>query len=202
MWEMIIDRDDYYIRDLEEKDRLQLLNWKDYEDPLLYGYNYSDMTEDELYYWYNTKQFPFRARYFSVFNHDDVMIAYLGMKEINRFTKSSKLGIVINSQYTSKGYGTRILGDFLDYYFNHLDMRRMILEVNAWNERAIKLYESFGFIYYNERYDRFENQSIDLDETRYDKVRDCFEERSTGIYNRILKMSLTRAEYERGKDEN
>lgn len=192
---MIAKGEDYIIRPLEPDDKYQLLKWQEYSDPIFYGYNYSDMTESELNYWYNSKQFPFRSRYFAVINNEKEMFAYIGMKEINRFTRSSKLGIVMDAKYVSKGYGYMIMNDFLDYYFNQLAMKRMILEVNAWNKRAIRLYESLGFKYYSFTSEKFENQSIDLDSSKYDDVREFFEERSSGLYNKILKMSISRDEY-------
>lgn len=196
---MIIKRDDYIIRDLEFKDALFLRKWGSFDDPILYGYNYADLTDSEIRYWYNSKRFPFRAQYYVAINNKGHMIGYMGMKEINRFTQSSKLGIVLDPNYVSKGYGTRLLRDFLDYYFNELKMTRMILEVNRWNKRAISLYEKMGFKEYATSFQRFENQKIDLEDPSYARVRDCFEIRNGRIYNEIIKMSLSRRDYLDGK---
>ncbi len=195
---MKIKRDDYIIRDLEAKDGYLLREWGTFDDPILYGYNYSDMTEAETRYWYNSKRFPFRTQYYVAINNDGHMIGYMGIKEINRFTQSAKLGIVLDPNFVSKGYGTKLLKDFLDYYFNELKMIRMVLEVNSWNERAIKLYEKMGFSEYATSYQMFENQQIDLDNPAYDQVRDCFEIRNGRIYNEIIKMSLSRKDYLEG----
>lgn len=192
---MKIKRDDYIIRDLEAKDALLLKDWGSFDDPILYGYNYADMTDSEIRYWYNSKRFPFRTQYYVAINKDGHMIGYMGMKEINRLTQSSKLGIVLDPSFVSKGYGTRLLKDFLDYYFEELKMVSMILEVNRWNKRAIRLYENMGFKEYATSFQRFENQQLDLDDPYYDQVRDCFEIRNGRIYNEIIKMSLSRKDY-------
>ena len=194
---MQVKRDQYYIKDLEAQDRFLLRKWGEFEDPIFYGYNYADMNDTELNYWFSTKQFPFRASYFSVMDYDGNMIGYLGIKDINRFRKSAKLGIVIDPKHVSKGIGKMVMEDFLDYYFNELNMSRLNLEVNGWNERALRLYKRLGFKYYSDYMQKFENQSIDLDKDRYHEVRKFFEQRALGLYNRIYKMSMTKQEYER-----
>ena len=200
--EMEIKGDGFRIRELREEDRFQLKKWKDFEDPLFFGYNYSDMTDRELYYWYSIKQFPFRSKYFVVLDDDNFMFAFLGMKEINRFTSSSKLGIVMEPRYVSKGYGFLIMKSFLDYYFKQMSMKRMVLEVNEWNLRAVKLYEKLGFVFYGSYMQKFENQFIDLDSSQYDNIKDCFKIKNGNIYNRILKMSLTKKAFLGGNNEN
>lgn len=198
---MEIKADGFMIRDLFPEDRFELRKWKDFEDPIFYGYNYSDMTDAELRYWYTSKQFPFRAKYFVALDEKSHMFAYFGIKEINRFTSTSKLGIVMDSSYVSKGFGKKILDLFLDYYFMHLNMRKMILEVNEWNTRALNLYKDLGFKVYGSYYQKFENQALDIDQERYDQVRDSFKEKYGQLYNNILKMSLTKEEYLGGLNE-
>lgn len=182
----------FTIRDLEPEDRFQLKKWKDFEDPLFFGYNYSDMTDGELDYWFSVKNFPFRSKFFAVIDESGFMFAYFGMKEINRFTSTSKLGIVMEPSFVSKGFGYSIMKLFLDYYFNKLNMKRMVLEVNEWNKRAINLYEKLGFRYYGDYMQKFENQSIDLEDPKCDDISDSFKLKNGRIYNRILKMSLTK----------
>ena len=198
---IIAKRDEYYIKDLEAQDRFLLNKWAEFEDPIFYGYNYVDMSDKELSYWYSTKQYPFRVSYFSVMDYDGNMIGYLGIKEINRFTKAAKLGIVLDPRHVSKGYGTLIMKDFLAYYFDELNMKRLNLEVNGWNKRAINLYKKFGFKYYGEYMQKFENQTLDIYSDEYSDVREFFEEKTLGLYNKIYKMSMTKLEYEEGKDE-
>lgn len=200
---MKIESKYFYIRDLEEADKEKLVDWTDFEDPIFYGYNYSDMTRDERDLWYTTKKFPFRSRYFAVIDYkNDHMIAFLGMKEINRFLKSSKLGIVMDAKYVSKGLGKTIMDLFLDYYFGRLKMKRMALEVNEWNTRALKLYKKLGFRKYSEYLQKFENQDLDLGSHDYDKVRNSFVNSDGVLYSKIYKMTLSKKEYEEVNDEN
>ena len=195
---MDIKRDDYYIRDLKASDRYKLRKWTDFEDPIFYGYNFSDMTEGELWYWYNSKQAFYRSKYFSILDYKENLLGYLGIKEYNYLLKTGKLGIVLDAKVTSRGLGYAVMQDFLDYYFNDLNMRRLDLEVNAWNTRARRLYDKLGFRQIGQEWQRFENQQINLDQSKYDDLAHFFEERDRGLYNIIYKMRLTRKEYEEG----
>jgi len=51
-----------------------------------------------------------------------------------------------NNEFTGKGFGTEAMRLLLDYGFNELNFYRIQLNVIAYNERAIKLYEKLGFI--------------------------------------------------------
>ena len=78
--------------------------------------------------------------------------------------------------------------ELLDYYFNEINFKELILEVNLFNSRAIKLYEKLGFKEDGYTEEVFENQDIDYD--------DRFFEMDHGlIYSKILKMTLTKDDY-------
>jgi len=55
------------------------------------------------------------------------------------------LGISVHEAYQGKGVGRALMAALLDAADNWLNLVRVELEVYADNERAIKLYESFGF---------------------------------------------------------
>ncbi|EHR35723.1 GNAT family N-acetyltransferase [Helcococcus kunzii] len=177
---------------LEDGDKLK--EWTSFESPLFVGYNYNNLTEREKQFWYISKQKRFNSSYFSIYVGDE-MIGYIGIKEINKLLKTAKLGIVFDSKWTSKGYGSAVLKDFLDYYFNDLRMRRLDLEVNSWNDRAIKLYKKFGFKINSSKYIEFENQRLDLSKPEYIKYKDDFIEKDGKLFTKIYLMNLKRQEY-------
>ena len=166
-----------------------------YKDPIFIGYNYNKLTENESKYWFVSKQKMFNSKYFSI-NLEDKMIGYIGVKEINSIKKSGKLGIVFDPNFISKGYGKRAMEIFLDYYFNNLKMKKMTLEVNSWNIRALNLYRYFGFEIYKENFQYFENQNLDLNDEKYSKFKEDFKIENTNIYSRIYFMKLTKERYE------
>lgn len=70
--------------------------------------------------------------------------AFMNVDERNRH---AELSIVIgNKDYWSKGYGTAIMEQQLEWGFNGLNLNRLYLHVFDFNKRAIGLYEKVGFI--------------------------------------------------------
>lgn len=112
----------------------------------------------------------------------------MGLKNYNPLTKKAKLGIVFDPNFTSMGYGYAAMEILLDYYFNTLKFRELLLEVNLFNDRALRLYKSLGFKETGLTSEVFENQDIEFDQ-RY------FEEKRGLIYSKILKMKLTKDDY-------
>ena len=55
------------------------------------------------------------------------------------------LGILVHTDYQDQGVGTALMKTLLDLADNWLMLVRVELEVFADNERAIHLYEKFGF---------------------------------------------------------
>ncbi|HOJ09163.1 MAG TPA: GNAT family protein [Clostridiales bacterium] len=51
-----------------------------------------------------------------------------------------------NNKFTGKGFGKEAMRLLLDFGFNELNFYRIQLNVISYNEHAIKLYESLGFI--------------------------------------------------------
>lgn len=162
--------------------------WGEFADPRLSGYNYGNLTDFEINFWYNSINIP-RKKYFAVKRAaDDRFIGFLGLKNYNPLTKKSKLGIVFDPNFVSEGYGYEAMLLFLDYYFNTLKFKEMTLEVNLFNERAIRLYKKLGFKECGQKSEVFENQNIDFDE-RY------FEGKRAIIYSKILIMNLKKDDY-------
>lgn len=54
--------------------------------------------------------------------------------------------VIGESAYWGHGYGTEAMHLFLRYCFRILNLRRIVLEVYEYNERAIRSYEKIGFV--------------------------------------------------------
>ena len=177
-----------YIEKISRQTALDLKYWGEFDDPKLSGYNYGNLSDFEINFWYNSVTTP-RKRYFAVkTSSDDRFIGFLGLKKYNPLIKKAKLGIVFDPNYVSEGYGYEAMNLFLDYYFNELKFKEMILEVNLFNERAIRLYKKLGFKECGQTTEIFENQNIDCDQRYFEEKRDI-------IYSKILIMNLTKDDY-------
>ncbi len=187
----IIKEDGLKFKKLELQDAYKISNWGKHNNDLFIDYELGDFTTKQLRVWYLSKRSGIRNKYFAIYNEEDKMIGYLGMKDIGQKKKSSTVGIVLDLNYVSKKYGYKILQVFLGYYFNELRMKKMKLEVNAFNERAINLYKKIGFKYITEYYGMFENQDLNFTLPEYEKYRECFIVNKGIIYSKNYVMTLT-----------
>lgn len=185
--EIIGKDEEIYLKEIDIDDALDLRYWKLFKDERLKGYNYGNFTEIDSEVWYmNVK--GFRKKYFAVRkNKDNRMIAFIGLKDINKITKKSTLGIVFDPAFTSCGYGYKAMDILLDYYFKDMKFNEMYLEVNDFNERAKKLYEKLGFKKIGTSLEVFENQEVRID----DKF---FVKRFNKVYSRISQMRIRKDE--------
>ncbi|HEY5586604.1 MAG TPA: GNAT family protein [Ruminiclostridium sp.] len=71
----------------------------------------------------------------------------------------SEIGIKIcDFSYQEKGYGTKALKMLIEYLFNEMEVRKIILDTNLNNTRAQHVYEKIGFTKVAVRINSWENQ--------------------------------------------
>lgn len=74
------------------------------------------------------------------------ILGYVQINAIEPIHRSASLGILIGrSEDRGKGYGRQAMGMAIDYCWNHLNLTRLTLRVQADNGRAIALYRQLGF---------------------------------------------------------
>lgn len=91
----------------------------------------------------------------SLGNDDYVLVAELdgkvvGMVGVHPFKSARQrhtacLGMMVRTEYQGQGIGKKLLENILDLADNWLMLVRIELDVTSDNERAIHLYNSFGF---------------------------------------------------------
>lgn len=177
-----------YLEKMTRSTAYELNNWANYDDPRLSGYNYGNLTNFEINFWYNSICSP-RKRYFAVRKiEDDRFIGFVGLKNYNPLSKRALLGIVFDANYVSCGYGYDAMILLLYYFFKKIKFKELNLEVNLFNERALNLYKKLGFKETGSHTELFENQDIEFDDR-------FFERDGKLIYSKILEMKLTREDY-------
>ena len=185
----------YKLQPLKREDAKLLKEWDAFDDPILSGYNYNNLNENQEEIWFLMKQKRFRSNYFSIKDEKGKLLGFIGLKEINNILNTAKLGIVIAPSFVSNGLGTSVMQEFIRMCFDEFKFRKINLEVNEWNKRAIKLYKKFGFKEKKIDYQEFENQLLDVDDLRYEDIRDSFIVEDKVLYSKVIHMSLTRQEY-------
>lgn len=84
---------------------------------------------------------------YAIINLDnDELIGNCGLMDIDNLNRTAEIGVFIgNKQYQNKGYGTEALSLLIDYGFNILNLKNIMLRVYSYNERAIRCYQKVGF---------------------------------------------------------
>lgn len=78
--------------------------------------------------------------------HNNKPIGTCAIMNPDMRNRHAELSIVIGDPtYWSKGFGTLIMKQLLEWGFEGLNLKRLYLHVFSFNERAIGLYEKMGF---------------------------------------------------------
>lgn len=172
-----------YLKRIEFEDALNFKDWTNFSNPCMKGYNYGNLTCSEIKFWFNSITSP-KKRYFAIIRKEDGrFIGFLGLKHYNKLLKTAQLGIVLDADNVSKGYGYEAMQILLDYFFENLKFKELYLDVNDFNYRAYKLYKKLGFVEEGYKLEVFENQNINPDK-KY------FEVHKGVIYSKITQMKI------------
>lgn len=66
--------------------------------------------------------------------------------DINDRNKSAEFGYVINPLFKGKGFGIKMVRDFLDYVFTKTDFNRLYAQTASFNTASCKMLERLGFV--------------------------------------------------------
>ena len=183
------------IAPLKIEDVYCMREWGYHEDSLLMDYNFPSMNDSELHGWYNIKTFGRSKEYYGVTNREGKLVGYMGIKNIKKIKKEATLGIVFDPNHINKGYGTEAITTYLNYYFNEMKMKTLLLEVAKFNKRALRCYEKSGFVVIDVYLDKFFNQDMDLTDPYYLQEKSSFVIKGGKIYNYIYKMKVDRKSF-------
>lgn len=188
----LIEDDDIKIKKFEKNDLKNFKNFSPYDDILLTDYNLCFLKESEIKKW--EKKIKSKKNYYFAVFLNEIMIGYIGISRISFLNGNYELSLSLDEKYCSKGYGFKSLRLFLEYYFENFDKYSIWLNVNAFNQRAIKLYEKIGFEKISEFLGDFEVQRMQKLK-RYEETKEYFEEKNNIIYSKIFTMKLDRLRF-------
>ena len=78
---------------------------------------------------------------------DPVHIGSIELRKLHAEARSGEVGMLIGDRaFWGRGYGTDALRTLCRFAFEELDLRRLQLEVAAYNPRAQRAYEKVGFV--------------------------------------------------------
>ncbi len=92
--------------------------------------------------------------YAIVLNEGDELIGNISLMKINDVYKSAELGIFIGENNNrGKGYGTEAIKILVDYGFNTLNLKNIMLTLDSENIGGYKCYQKAGFEEFGKRHE-------------------------------------------------
>jgi RimJ/RimL family protein N-acetyltransferase len=177
------------IRPWQHHDEVRADEWPPYNDPLEPIWN---LPRQSGGYWTGGFEFSSMRRTWAVEDCSGHLAGRISLREIDDKRNSARLGITFGSPYVSRGLGTEALAVFLDYYFSELGFDKMVLDVAAANQRAVRCYERLGFYYVGSDW-RTAGASFNqhlLESQRYEHLRRYFRRGPRNLEVQFFEMEL------------
>src|SRR5919204_6988155 len=165
--------------------------WPDYAEPLLVGTSPRRMSPEQRSRWFEDVTERQRQLPFAIEDEHGELIGRVFLRHVQRSQGSAVLGIDLHAHRLGQGYGSEALRAFLDYYFNSMGFRRMLLSVAAHNVRARRCYEKLGFVVLGSRWDAHLGPDVTHD-PNFGYVRHLFRRGALGLETLFYEMQLDR----------
>jgi|TARA_B100000767_G_scaffold100694_1_gene96631 diamine N-acetyltransferase len=91
-----------------------------------------------------------------VVENKNIQIGLIDLFEYDPEKKNAGVGIIINSEFRNKNFGSNALKIIIDYSFQKLDLIFLFANIKSENKHSIKLFEKFGFIEITTNYYRLD----------------------------------------------
>jgi RimJ/RimL family protein N-acetyltransferase len=168
-------------------------SWPDYTEPLLVGTSPRRMAPDQRSRWFDDVVQRQRQLPFAIDDERGVLIGRLFLRHVRHDERSAVLGIDLHPSRLGQAYGTEALGAFLQYFFDTMDFRSMLLSVAAYNERARRCYASLGFATIGSHWDAHSGPDVlRQQDGTYAHVRGFFRRGAIGLEALFYDMRLER----------
>ncbi len=142
------------VRNFQRSDEEKRQQWAKFNDPYLRKYNFNPRGTLENDRTFQKLQDRIRL---AVDTLQGEMVGYISLKPVKNDPFAADIGICFDADYVSKGLGREALSIALPWAVKTLNLKRIILEVDAVNQRAVELYRSFGFYVIKERWQKEDN---------------------------------------------
>jgi RimJ/RimL family protein N-acetyltransferase len=132
------------IRGWTSQDDLTQRKWPPYNDPCnsLWNIPRNVSFYDSLLAFGNASS---QRHSWAIDNRNGQLVGRISLRDIDQRNGRGRLGISLGSPYVGQGLGTAALSLFFDYYFGSLNFQVMMLDVAAFNQRAVRCYQHLGF---------------------------------------------------------
>ena len=183
------------MRRLTRDDLDERCKWPPYDDVVFRHLNLALHTRDQRDRWYRREHSIRQPFWFAVDYENGKLLGSITLREVSRWKRQARLGIHIHPQLLGRGYGTRAMKLFLDYYFTMLKFKLLKLDVAAYNLRAIGCYDKLGFKRIHEFWKPNLSSLQWLQDERFNHVRDCVQIRRGMEKVQHLEMQMSASDY-------
>lgn len=184
------------IRPWQRRDLLDQELWPGYTDPFntLWNLPRSISIDDDEPVSFLTAG---SRRVWAVEDRQQRLIGRISLREIELGARRARLGISMGAPYVGQGLGTEALVLFLDWFFGPLHFMTMLLDVAAFNQRAVRCYDQLGFRHVgNDWRDAGSDPSLRLlDDPAYREFRPFFRRERWRVAVQFYEMELHRHEW-------
>lgn len=139
----------FKLRELVKDDMVIINRWRNNPELVQWlctPFRYINLDVDEAWFDFYMKSRDHEVRCAILREEDHALIGCIYLLDIDWINRSANLGIMIGeSNNRGQGAGSYALNTILDHAFFNLGLHRVQLEAIEENERAIRLYEHFGF---------------------------------------------------------
>jgi UDP-4-amino-4,6-dideoxy-N-acetyl-beta-L-altrosamine N-acetyltransferase len=139
------------LRPLRRSDSVKSLAWRNdpeiRENAMGYRFPVTQEMEDQWFESALNDQSRTRVVFAIEAFEDDSFIGIIQLNRIDWIARSAYFGITIGEKkFQGRGMAVDSMRTLFAYAFGCLNLRKICLEVVAFNARAIKLYREFGFV--------------------------------------------------------
>ena len=140
------------LRQLHEKDAPFMLEWmKDKEVARNFRFEAGNATMQSVCGFIEASQnMETNANFAITEANSDEYLGTVSLKNIDKQAKSAEYAIVLRKKAQGKQCGAAATAKILEYAYYTLELERVYLNVLSTNEKAIRFYEAFGFVYEGE----------------------------------------------------
>ena len=164
---------DIHLRPLEKDDLTFLHRLNNDPDIMTFWFEepYRSLTHLQHEYDENLKEQLSRQ---FVIMHGEEKVGFVGLFDFDHLHRKAEFGIMIDTAYQGKGYAKAATKLAMSYAFYRMNVRKLFLIVDLYNEKAIHIYEKMGF-----------KREAELEKEYF----------VNGEYHDVLKMRILQDEY-------
>ena len=145
------------IREFRRSDEETRQKWAKFADFYLLKYNFMPQAAADNDLTFHRLKDRIRL---AVENSASELIGYVSLKAVKKDPGAAELGICFAADQVSRGFGRQVLELILPWATRVLKLRRILLEVDAVNSRALRLYRRFGFRPVSQTWKREDNPAL------------------------------------------